>query len=90
MTKVGYTEGVFVKVDPGTKQRMKELKLNWSHEIREFIVMRVKMGRRKKNLARAVAGTDRLFREAGDKSFDSVTFIRKMRDARYGPNSDRR
>lgn len=41
--------------------------------------------RSKKNLALAVAMTDKLFRKA--KNFDSTAFIRKFRDERYGPKT---
>ncbi len=81
-----YTEAVLVKIDSDTKRQMKKLKVNWSEEIREFIMMRIKIGR-KKNLMRAVAGTDRLFRKV--EGFDSTAVIRKMRDTRYGPDSSR-
>ncbi len=80
-----YKEAILIKIDISTKKKMKEAKLNWSAEIRKFISERLKT-KDEKNLARAVATTDRLFRKI--KKFDSTEVIRKMRDTRYGPNSN--
>ncbi len=75
---------ILVKVDKGTKQKMKKIRINWSAEIRRFIANRVSEER---NLALAVILTERVFRKAKKKRFDSTAFIRKMRDARYGSSS---
>lgn len=80
---------VLVKVDKATKMEMKKVKANWSEEIRGFIKERLRSGG-EKNMARAVAITDRLFREGGFSDIDSVEAIRKMRDTRYGPRSNGR
>ena len=79
-----HEEAILVKVDKPTKEKMKKLNINWSKAIRGFISEELN---RKRNLAKAVALTDKLFRKAKKKGFDSTAFIRKMRSERYGPDS---
>ncbi len=75
---------VLVKVDAKTKEKMRQMNINWSKEIRKFINERVgKQG----NLALAVALTDRIFNLHKKSGSDSTEIIRKFRDERYGPNS---
>lgn len=80
---MGKDVAVLVKVDAKTKERMKQMNINWSEEIRKFISGRLERNH-ERNLALAVASTDRLFRKSKSK-FNSTKFIRKMRDTRYGP-----
>ena len=80
-----HNEAILIKVDKSTKKRMKEAKLNWSAEIRKFISERLDKNN-ERNLARAVAITDRLSRKI--RNFNSTDVIRKMRDLRYGPDSN--
>ena len=82
-----YESAILVKVDRSTKKKMDELSINWSEEIRIFIKKRLD-SETNKNLALAVALTDKLFRKAKTKNYDSTAFIRKMRDERYGPSSN--
>jgi len=82
-----YTEAVLVKVNKSTKKRMKDKKINWSAEIRKFIDERLKT-KKDKNLALAVALTDKIFRKAKKGSFNSTEFIRKMRETRHGATSN--
>ena len=82
-----YTEAILVKVDKLTKKRMKDKRINWSAEIRKFISDRLKLSSTK-NLAKAVAISDRLYRKAKAKNYDSTAVIRKFRDERYGPSGN--
>lgn len=77
---------ILVKVDTTTKDRMKKANINWSAEIRSFIKSRLE-AEANKNIALAVALTDKLFRKARTKNYNSTAVIRKFRDERHGPNS---
>ena len=83
---MAYESAILVKVDRNTKKKMDELSINWSEEIRIFIKKRLD-SETGKNLALAVALTDKLFRKAKAKNYDSTAFIRRMRGERYGPSS---
>ncbi len=76
-----YTRAILIKVDKETKKRMTEIKLNWSSEIRKFIEDLLNSNQNK-NLAKAVVMTNKLFRKAVVKNFDSTRIIRRMRDMR--------
>lgn len=80
-----YETAILIKIDTKTKEKMDKLNINWSEEIRDFIKSRLE-SEGDKNLALAVATTDKLFRKA-KKGFDSTAFIRKMREERYGSSS---
>ena len=75
---------VLIKVDKKTKEKMRQMNINWSEEIRKFISEKLESDG-DNNLALAVAISDKLFRKS-KSGFNSTDFIRKMRDARYGPN----
>jgi hypothetical protein len=77
-----YEEAFLIKIDKNTKRRMKDVKINWSELIREFIQKEIE---KKRNIARAERLRAKLFREV--KGVDSTEVIRKMRDSRYGPSS---
>ncbi len=79
------TVGILIKVNKETRKKMRQMHINWSEEIRQFIVKRLNK-ESDEGLAWAVATTDRLFRKSKN-NFDSTEFIRKMRDTRYGPGS---
>ena len=76
-------EAVLIKVDKETKEKMKELKINWSAELRKYIAERI---RRKRNVALAVALNDRILNGQKVHKTDTTAIIRKFRNARYGPN----
>jgi hypothetical protein len=80
--------GILVKVDRRTRESMREVGLNWSEEIRNFISKKL-LAEKDRNLARAVATTDKLFRKS-KHNFNSTEFIRNTRAERYGPDSNRR
>jgi hydroxymethylpyrimidine/phosphomethylpyrimidine kinase len=82
---MSFKNAILVKIDEDTKRKMKKVGINWSAEIREFINERLT---KKNNVALAVALTDRVFKNSKKNQFDSTEFIRKMRDTRYGKNSD--
>lgn len=84
---MSYDSAILIKVDKGTKEKMERLNVNWSEEIRKFIKSLLE-SEADKNLALAVATTDKFFRKAKSKGFESAVFIRKMRDERYGSGSD--
>ncbi|MGD0728464.1 MAG: hypothetical protein ABR981_00090 [Candidatus Micrarchaeaceae archaeon] len=77
-----YEEAILVKIDKNTKRRMRNVKVNWSEAIREFIQKEIS---NKRNIAKAEKLRAKLFRSA--KGTESTEIIRKMRDSRYGPNS---
>ncbi|MDE1823326.1 MAG: hypothetical protein KGI00_04205 [Candidatus Micrarchaeota archaeon] len=76
-------ESVLIKVDKETKDKMRELNINWSEELRRFIKERI---RKKKNMALAVALNDRLLAVQNLHKTDTTAVIRRFRDARYGAN----
>lgn len=77
-------EQILVKVDKATKVSMKKANINWSAEIREFIKEKIN---EQKNLALAVALTDKIFNSQKKSKGDSTSIIRKFRDERYGAGS---
>ncbi len=77
-------EQILVKVDKATKASMKRANINWSAEIREFIKEKINEQR---NLALAVALTDKIFNSQKKHKSDIASTIRKFRDERYGEGS---
>ncbi|VVB76907.1 Uncharacterised protein [uncultured archaeon] len=77
-------EQILIKVDKTTKANMKNANINWSAEIREFIKEKIN---EQKNLALAVALTDKIFNSQKKHKSDVTLVIRKLRDERYGANS---
>ena len=45
---------ITVRIPDGVKAKMREVNINWSEEIRKFIIQRIKEEERKKNLQRAL------------------------------------
>ncbi len=79
---MSYETTLLIKIDRGTKLRMKKAKLNWSAQIRGFINKELN---RRRNIAYAEKIRAKLFRKS--RGIDSTLYIRKMRDARYGKTS---
>ncbi len=79
-----YDKSVLIQLDRETKQKMEKIKINWSNAIREMIVQKIN---KQKNIAKAVALTDKIFRGQNKHKNESTSIIREMRDTRYGPNS---
>ncbi len=75
------TAAVLVKIDKITKEKMKELKINWSEEIRNFIDEKINS---KITLALAVALTHKILDSQKKHNTDTTLIIRKFRDVRYG------
>lgn len=79
-----YDQMLLVKIDKRTKERMKAAKINWSEEVRRFIIDKLD---RRERISHALEQL-REFREStknkGVKDFDSTAFIRKTRDERNG------
>ncbi len=77
---------ILVKVDKEMKMRMKDVKINWSAEIRRFIETRISENKERR-LAEAVMLTDRIYYSRKKSRHDSAEIIRKFRDERYGQGS---
>ncbi len=79
---MAYEDAILVKIDKDTKRRMKNVNVNWSERIREFIKKEIS---NRRNVAKAERLRADLFRSVS--GVESTEIIRKMRDSRYGPGS---
>jgi post-segregation antitoxin (ccd killing protein) len=73
------TEVISIRVDKKTKEKMKELKINWSEFIKEAIKDRILQEERKKLLERA---TEVLEKIASSPTSTAASIIRNDRDSR--------
>lgn len=78
---------VLIKVDSKTKEEMSKLGINWSEAIRQFIKER--LSRSKKNMAMAVALSDKILYSQKKHRGDSTEIIRKFRDSKHGTTDSR-
>ncbi|MGC8537551.1 MAG: hypothetical protein ACP5MZ_01020 [Candidatus Micrarchaeia archaeon] len=75
---------MLIKLDRHTKERMREIHVNWSNEIRNFIKERISD---EKNPTLAVMLADKVFNSQKRKNTDTTSIIRKFRDTRYGAHN---
>ncbi len=78
---------ITVRVDDDLKQRMDDVPMNWSEEIRRAI-LHILAERTLRDRIRAAQLTDRI-RVKAPKGFDSTRILREWRDRRYGPRGRR-
>ncbi|WP_297209443.1 MULTISPECIES: type II toxin-antitoxin system VapB family antitoxin [Thermodesulfovibrio] len=73
------TEVISIRVDKKTKEKMKELKINWSEFIKEAIREKIKQEERKKLLERSL---QILEKTASSPKNTAASMIRNDRDSR--------
>ncbi len=79
---MAYEKTILIKIDKATYARMKKTKMNWSKEVRTFLLQRLN---KEANVARAELLRMKLFRKVNGVS--SAAVIRKMRDERNASSS---
>jgi len=69
---------ITVRIPDGVKAKMREVNINWSEEIRKFIIQRIKEEERKRNLQKALEILER--KESVERGF-SAKSVREDRDS---------
>jgi len=69
---------ITVRIPDGVKAKMREVNINWSEEIRKFIIQRIKEEERKRNLQKALEILER--KKSVERGF-SAKSVREDRDS---------